>query len=136
MDIADAATGINWLSVILAAVSAFVIGGLWYGPLFGKAWVAASGLSEQELASRSMPLVFGVSLLLMLAAAVNLEMFVGAGATVLFGAMAGLFAGLGWVATFLGVIYLFEKRAPALWLVNGGYAVVALTVMGAILGAM
>lgn len=53
-----------------------------------------------------------------------------------FGTLAGLAAGLGWVATFLGVIYLFEKRAPALGLVNGGYSVVALTAMGAILGGM
>ena len=50
-------------------------------------------------------------------------------------APAGL-SGPALVAAFLGVIYLFEKRRLALWLVNGGYCVVALTVMGAILGAL
>jgi len=29
--------GLNWLAIVAAAVSAFVIGGLWYGPLFLKA---------------------------------------------------------------------------------------------------
>jgi hypothetical protein len=132
----DPAPAINWLAVFAAAASAFIIGGLWYGPLFGKAWMNANGYSEEDLAKRSMPLVFGVSFLLMLAAAVNLAMFIGPEATMAFATMAGLAAGLGWVATFLGVIYLFEKRPATLWLVNGGYSVVALTLMGAILGAM
>lgn len=132
----DPASTINWLAVFAAAISAFVIGGIWYGPLLGKAWMSANGFTEEDLAKRSMPLVFGVSFLLMLAAAVNLAMFIGPEASLAFGTMAGLAAGLGWVATFLGVIYLFEKRAPALWLVNGGYSTVALTAMGAILGAM
>jgi hypothetical protein len=132
----DPAPAIDWLAVFAASISAFIIGGLWYGPLFGKAWMNANGFTEEDLAKRSMPLVFGVSFLLILAAAVNLAMFIGPEATLAFGTLAGLAAGLGWVATFLGVIYLFEKRAPALWLVNGGYSVVALTAMGAILGGM
>lgn len=136
MDMTGAASDINWLAVLAAAVSAFVIGGIWYGPLFGRVWMSANGYTEQDLATRNMALVFGLSFLLMVAAAVNLEMFIGAGATLAFGSMAGLFAGLGWVATFLGVIYLFEKRSTTLWLVNGGYSVAALTVMGGILGAM
>jgi hypothetical protein len=28
---------INWLAVLVAAVVTFVLGGLWYGPLFGVA---------------------------------------------------------------------------------------------------
>jgi len=29
---------LNWLAVIAAAPSAFVLGGLWYGPLFKNAY--------------------------------------------------------------------------------------------------
>ena len=136
MDPASATAAINWLSVIIAAVSAFMVGGLWYGPLFGKAWAEGFGLSEEYLAGRNMPMVFGVSLLLSLIAAVNLEMFIGAEATLAFGVFAGFAAGFGWVAAFLGILYLFEKRSLKVFLINGGYCVVALTVMGAILGAM
>ena len=126
---------INWLAVCAAAVSAFFVGGLWYGPLFGKAWMAAGEFSEEMLAKRNLPMVFGLSLLASFVAAINLEMFIGAEATLAFGLFAGFAAGLGWVATFLGILYLFEKRTLALFLVNGGYCVVALTLMGAILGA-
>ena len=136
MDPATATSAINWLSVIIAAVSAFMVGGLWYGPLFGKAWAEGFAFTEDYLASRNMPKVFGLSLLLSLIAAVNLEMFIGVDATLAFGLFAGFAAGFGWVAAFLGILYLFEKRSMKVFLINGGYCVVALTVMGTILGAM
>ncbi|MGH9389878.1 MAG: DUF1761 domain-containing protein, partial [Vicinamibacteria bacterium] len=55
--------------------------------------------------------------------------------TVAWGATAGLLAGLGWVALGIGIVALFERRSWTYILVNGGYFVVAFTVMGAILGA-
>lgn len=135
MNFAEAIANINWLSILAASLSAFVIGGIWYGPLFGKAWMAASGKSEDELQQRNMVQVFTVSLLLILIAAINLEMFIGSEGTLAYGIFAGLLAGTGWVATFMGVIYLFEQRSLKLWLINAGYSVIALTLMGSILGA-
>ena len=135
MDTANAFEAINWIAVLMSAVSAFFVGGLWYGPLFGRAWMSAWGFTEDDLATRNMPMVFGVSLLLSFIAALNLEMFIGAEADLAFGVFAGFAAGLGWVAAFLGILYLFEKRSLALFLINAGYCVVALTLMGAILGA-
>lgn len=126
---------INFLAVIAAAVSSFVVGGLWYGPLFGKAWMSAMNIREQDLAQRNLPKVFGIALLLSLIAALNLEMFLGPGATLEFGAAAGFAAGLGWVAAFIGILYLFENRSLKAWAINGGYCTVAFTVMGSILGA-
>ncbi len=135
MDMATVFSNINWLSVIVAAVSSFLVGGIWYGPLFGRAWMQAFGLSEEDLGKRNMPMVFGLALLLALIASINLEMFIGAEAGLAFGTAAGFFAGLGWVATFLGIIYLFEMQSMKAYLINAGYCVVALTLMGAILGA-
>jgi hypothetical protein len=41
---------INFLAVIVAAVVAFLIGGLWYSPLlFAKLWVNAHGYSEEQV---------------------------------------------------------------------------------------
>lgn len=135
MDATTAATNINWLSVILAAVSSFVVGGIWYGPIFGKAWMKAFNLTEENLATRNLAMVFGLSFILTLIAAINLEMFIGADASLSFGAFAGFAAGVGWVATFLGILYLFEKQSLAGFFINAGYCIVALTLMGVILGA-
>jgi len=136
MDAGTAVANINWLSVIIAAVSSFMVGGIWYGPLFGKAWMEGFGFTEDQLNQRNMPMVFGVSLLLALIASLNLEMFISPEADLAFGLFAGFAAGLGWVATFLGILYLFEKRSLKVYSINAGYCVVALTLMGAILGAM
>jgi len=41
--------GINYWAVLVAAVVAFVMGGLWYSPLlFGKAWVRLRGMDSAE----------------------------------------------------------------------------------------
>ena len=40
---------LNWLAIVLATASAFVLGGIWYGPLFGKQWMAEYGFSEEDL---------------------------------------------------------------------------------------
>lgn len=126
---------INWLAVLAATLSAFVVGGLWYGPLFGKAWMQALALSEEELGKRNMPKVFGVALLLSLVAAINLAAFIGPDASIGFASAAGFAAGFGWVGMFLGILYLFEGRTFKAWAINAGYCTVALTLMGLILGA-
>ena len=135
MDLANAFANINWLSVIVAAVSSFLVGGIWYGPLFGKVWMKAFHFTEDDLKKRSIPKTFGLALLLAFVAALTLEMFIGVKATLMFGLMAGLLAGLGWVATLLGILYLFEMQSMKAYLVNAGYCVIALTIMGAVLGA-
>jgi hypothetical protein len=47
----------------------------------------------------------------------------------------GFLAGFGCVATFIGTHYLFERRSLKLFLINAGYSIVALTIMGLIIGA-
>ncbi|MEP5612790.1 MAG: DUF1761 domain-containing protein [Cyclobacteriaceae bacterium] len=135
MDLTTAFTNINWLSVLVAAISSFLVGGIWYGPLFGKAWMTAFNFTEEDLKRRSVPKTFGLSLLLAFVASLILEMFIGPEADAIFGTMAGFFAGVGWVATFLGILYLFEMQSFKVFLINAGYCVVSLTLMGVILGS-
>ena len=98
--------------------------------------MAEFGFTEEHLAKRNMPVVFGGALLAALVASVNLAMFIGAEADLLFGTMAGFFAGFGWVSMFLAILYLFEMRSMKAFLINAGYCTLALTVMGAILGSL
>jgi hypothetical protein len=39
---------INWLAVVVAAAVTFVLGGVWYGPLFGRVWHTAEGAAEPQ----------------------------------------------------------------------------------------
>jgi hypothetical protein len=128
---------INWLAVAAAAVSTFMLGGLWYSPvLFGRAWMAANGLTDADLGRGSMARIFGLSLLCSLLMAANLAMFLAApDTTVAWGATAGFLAGFGWVGLGLAIIALFERRPWQYVAINGGYMTVAFVLMGLILGA-
>lgn len=136
MDMANSFSNIHWLSVVIAALSTFLVGGIWYGPLFGKAWMQLFHLTEADLKKRSLPKTFGGSLLLAFIAALNLEMFLGPQTLVSTGAFIGFLTGFGWVATFLGILYLFEMQTLKAFAINAGYSVLSFTLMGAILGAL
>lgn len=125
---------VNWLAVIAAAVSMFVIGGLWYSVLFQKQWMAANGFSDEDMRRGSPAVIFGTAFILSLLMAANLAFFV-SGVPDL-GAVIGysVAAGLGWAAFGLSMVALFERRPLAYHLINGGYLTVAFVVMGLILG--
>ena len=133
MDFSTALGNLNWLAVFVSALSTFLIGGIWY-TIFEKGWMITNNFTKSDLEKRKMPLVFGVSFLLSFIMALNLAMFIGQ-ENVTFGMFAGFMTGFGWVALAIGIIALFENRSLKYVLINGGYMVVAFTVMGAILGA-
>lgn len=128
---------INWIAVVVAAVSTFVLGGLWYGPLFGRAWMSASGMTEEKAAQGNMPRVFGVSFVLQLLAATVLAAFLGSEEVMPFGPAVAASASIGiaWVAPAFGVVYMFEQRSFKHFAVNAGYHIVSFIVMGLIIAA-
>jgi len=127
---------VNWLAVLVAAVVTFVLGGVWYGPLFGKVWRAAEGQAEPAPGRQKHPaLVYGVSFVLMLIAAMALAVAIGPAPDVSRSIGFGLVVGVGWVATSFGVNYLFAGRRLPLFAVDAGYNVVLFALMGLIIGA-
>ncbi len=128
----------NWIAVLGAALAGFVIGGLWYGPLLGKAWQAESGLSDEAMKSANLGRIFGLTLVLNLVAAFILAhvMTTYQHPGLHISAMIGFGIGLGFVATSIGVNYLFARKSLKLFLIDGGYWTLVYTVMGAIFGAL
>src|SRR5687768_8363629 len=67
---------INYLAVVAAAVSTFIIGGIWWSPLmFQKAWMQVNGFRSEDLEKGNMAKIFGLSFLFSLIMAFNLAMF-------------------------------------------------------------
>lgn len=127
---------LNVWAVLAAALSTFLIGGLWYSPaVFGKTWMKENGFTEENLQNSNMLKIFGFTFFLAIIASVNLAMFMGPENDPAMGALWGFLAGFGWVATFIGTHYLFERRSFKLFLINAGYSIVSLTVMGVIIAA-
>ncbi len=133
MNFTEAVKELNWYAITGAALSTFIIGGIWYA-VFEKPWMAANNFSKEDLKKRKMPRVFGLSILCSLLMSVNLALFIGK-EDLAFGTLAGFMTGFGWVALSIGIISLFESRSLKYVLINGGYMIVSFTLMGAILGA-
>lgn len=128
--------GFNIWAVLVSALSTFLIGGLWYSPgVFGKAWMRENGFTEEGMKNSNMIKIFGLAFFLAVIAAVNLAMFMGPEDKPEMGALWGFLAGFGWVATFVGTHYLFERKSFTLFLINAGYSIVSLTIMGVIIAA-
>ena len=123
-------------AVLAAALSAFVLGGLWYGPLFLKAWLRANGHDPAAPPPARHPArTFGVAIGLSVVAATAMALALPAGVGLLHGAGLGFLVGLLFVATSFGINYAFAGRPLLLWLIDGGYHVTQFTLYGAILAA-
>jgi len=126
---------INLWAVLVAGLSSMILGALWYSPLlFGKAWSAASGVSEAQGKSANMGKIMGTAFVLAVVGATVFAMFLGPRPAPAFATAAGLSAGLCWVAGSFGINYLFEQRPLRLFLINGGYHTLQYTLIGLVLG--
>ena len=127
---------INWLAVFGAALSSFLLGGVWYSALFAKVWQNAAGLSDAQIKNGNMALIFGGSFVLAMIASATFAIFLGSEIDATTGALYGLCAGLCWVGASFGINYLFERKSLTLFLINGGYHTLQFTLIGLILGAL
>ena len=122
----------NHWAVLLAAVSSFVLGGLWYSEaLFGRIWNAENGGPKQAGHPAK---VFGVSFGFSLLAATAFAAWLGADPTLEGALKAGAIAGFGFVAASFGINYQFAQRSLKLWLIDGGYHTVQFLLFGLVLG--
>lgn len=126
---------ISLLAVFVAAISSFVLGGIWYSALFQKAWMAEVNPDGKDLGG-NMAVIFGAAFVLSLVAAFVFAMFLGPNPGWQFGLGAGFAAGAGWVATSFGINYLFARRSLKLFAIDGGYHTLQFTLMGLALGLL
>ncbi|MBO9199694.1 MULTISPECIES: DUF1761 domain-containing protein [Niastella] len=137
---------INWWAVLVAGISSFVVGGIWYSPgMFGKAWMKDNNFTEEQIRKGgNKGKIFGFTLMFSLLMAVNLAMFLATPADcpancapkadIAWGAMAGFLTGI-WTFCAIAIHSLFELKSWRLIFINGFYSVLALILMGAIIGA-
>jgi hypothetical protein len=125
---------LNWLAVLAAAVSAFLLGGLWYGPLFLKTWSREAGV-DPGAGGRHPAQTFGVAFVAALFSAVAFTWYLGPRPSLPVAVHAGFLVGLAFVAMSFAINYAFASRSLKLWLIDGGYHTLQFTLYGLILGA-
>ncbi len=131
----------NILAQVLAAVSAMVVGFLWYHPkTFGTAWMKGVGMTEEKASSGNMALRYGLALLMAFLISLLLAYVLSHPETRLspaaHGAYHGAQMGLVMALPILVTNSLFEQRDFKTIAINVGYWIVTLAVMGAIIAAM
>ena len=128
---------VSLLATLVATVLGFALGALWYGPLFGKRWMAAVGMTLEEIQKDFSPAkTYGATFVLGLIASYVFGLYLGPNPGRAFAIVAGAAAGLCWVATSLATNYLFERRSVALIAINGGYHAARFTLIGLVFGLL
>jgi hypothetical protein len=127
---------VNFLAILVATIIYMVLGALWYGPLFSEPWMELIGMTAEQAQQGSSPVIYLIPFVGALIGFYVLALFINATnmGTLSGGAMVGLLAGIGFLATFAGVNYVFSMRPLQLFLIDIGYPVVSLVIAGAILG--
>ena len=122
---------------IVAAIAAFVLGGIWYGPAFGNRWQALVGLSDEDLAGGMHPAkIFSAAFLLTFIQALVLSAAIPVDAGLQGGVVLAVLIGAGFVVTAFGVNYLFSRYPRGLFAIDAGFNLLQFALMGAIIGAM
>lgn len=127
----------GFLSVIVAAIANFAFGAVWYMAL-AKPWMAASGVELDEdgqPANRSDPIPYITSFIAaILVAGMMRHVFALSGIdSIDKGAMSGFGIGLFLITPWIATFYGFGGKPRALTLIDGGYATIGCTVIGAVL---
>lgn len=127
--------GINYYAVVIAALSGFGVGMVWYMVL-GNQWMAALGKTKDELKPRPWPFVVSViSLLIMAFMLAGVIGHLGEGqVTLRNGAITGFTLWLGFIVTSMLVNHAFQGAKPQLTVIDSGHWLLVMVVMGAIIG--
>jgi len=134
----------NYLSVLIAAVAAWIFGGVYYTSL-GKYWMAAQGKTMEQCqaeqasksgAAKAAPfiLVFVGELIMawaMYGVLFHMSMF-----TLRAGAISGAALWLGFVLPTITGNYAFAGKKPMLTVIDSGAWLGAMIIIGAIVGWM
>lgn len=126
----------NYLAVIVCAIVYWLIGGLWYGLLFTKPWMALEGPAAQSANMNPiLPYVITLALNLLIAFVLAQICAWRNANTAARGSAVGILLWLGIVGPITFTTYMYEGRSMELFGINEFYPLVGLCVMGAILGA-
>lgn len=151
----------NYLAILVAALSSFVVGFIWYNPkVFGTIWMNEIGMTDEKAKQGNMVKIFGFTFLFALMFAFMMPTITNhqIGALQLaggnendeaflaymqvhgemfrsfkHGALHGLIAGLFLALPIVATNSLFEQKSWKYTFVTAGYWVVVMTVMGAII---
>lgn len=131
---------VSLLSIFGATIASIAVGFVWYGPLFGKQWVALMGWTEETIniqRQKSMGksyILMAIGSLITSFILANFVQVTGA-LSLIDGMSVAFWAWLGFAVPLLLNEVLWQSKPMKLYLINIGYQLVSFVLMGAIVAA-
>ncbi|TGL62085.1 DUF1761 domain-containing protein [Leptospira sarikeiensis] len=135
---------INLIAVLVSAITAFILGFLFHGPIFGKVWMKLANIhpTGNEKFSDMVPQMLWNLFANVVTAYVLAVIYLFAssstylgGSGIWKGVICGLWVWLGFIITSTSMEVIWMGRGVKLWLFECGCSLVVMAVMGAIIAA-
>lgn len=134
---------VNWIAILLAAISSMIVGSLWYGPLFGKLWIRLANVKrDTNFTTQKAVLMYLKTFLSSLLTAVVLAYVIamihnGSTETYFVDAVfVGMMLWAGFTAARVFMHDMFEGRPTQLTALTIAHELVTILVMSAIIGLL
>ena len=134
---------VNLLAVVLGTVVFFVIGAIWYGPLFGRQWRELTGVTDEMVKAGPQPGQKPVWLIMLLAFLLEMVVVLMLGHNIartnpaphVIMMMAVGFGAL-IMTPALGINYLFQMRPGKLFAIDAAHFIVGMAAVGGVFIAL
>ena len=134
---------LNWIAIILAALSTMVVGSLWYGPLFGKLWTRLAKVkTDANYTATKAALLYATAFLGSLVTAIVLatvtyvmQDFLG-GNSLVIALETGVLLWLGFTAARIHMHDSFEGRPLKLTFLTVAHELMTISIMALIIGLL
>lgn len=128
-----------YLEIPIAAFAAFMLGFAWYTALFGKAWQAETGVTDEQ-AQSSIAVTHGLAFLMMCIIAYGINYVINLHAiaeqTFVHGGFHGLLAAAIYCIPAVAIHYAYQKKSLKLFLIDAGYVLLFCGLMGGVMAAL
>jgi len=128
---------VNWFAVLFGGVIYMVVGGIWYGPIAGKAWMAEMGMTEEEIKASGNPTAAMIKSFvssLVLSTGLALILYNPGNENWLEGIYTGLALAVFIVGGAIFPNYAFENKSLRHFLIHMGNVTLAMMLIGAMMG--
>lgn len=128
---------VNYLAMLAATVVGMIIGAIYYHPaVVGKAWMAATGRTDEQLKANNGAMLWVVTIIvtLLLASLLGAAINWAGQTTLVGGATVGFLLWLGVTLPVVTMTFLFEGRGYNAIAITLGHQLALMVVMGAVLG--
>jgi len=129
----------GFVEILIAAAAAFMLGFLWYTALFGKAWQAETGITDEQ-ANSNMLVKHGLAFLMMCIISFGINYVVNLHTieeqTFAHGAFHGGLSAMLSAIPAVAVHYLYQKKSIKLFLIDAGYVLSFFALSGGVLALL